>query len=66
MTSDGLIVLSAYASLAAQTTLLQRLPDCLNFTLDSGDLFFLLQTKKVSPELWQLHKELKTMEMSEA
>ena len=65
MRSDGLIVLSAYASLAAQT-LLQRLPACLNFTLDSGDLFFLLQRKKVSPELWQLHKVLKTMEMSEA
>ena len=31
-------VLVAYASLAASRTLLQQLPDCLNFTLDSEDL----------------------------
>ena len=32
-------VLIAYASLAASRTLLQRLLACLNFTLDSEDLF---------------------------
>ena len=32
-------VLAAYASLAASRTLLQRLLACLNFTLDSEDLF---------------------------
>ena len=32
-------VLVAYASLAASRTLLQRLLACLNFTLDSEDLF---------------------------
>ena len=32
-------VLLAYASLAASRTLLQRLLACLNFTLDSEDLF---------------------------
>ena len=46
-----LFVLVAYLSLAALRTLLQRLLACLNFTLDS--------------ELWQQHKQLKTMEMSE-
>ena len=33
-------VLLAYASLAASRTLLQQLLACLNFTLDSEDLFF--------------------------
>ena len=33
------LVLVAYASLAASRTLLQRLLACLNFTLDSEDLF---------------------------
>ena len=32
-------VLVAYASLAASRTLLQQLLACLNFTLDSDDLF---------------------------
>ena len=40
-------VLLAYASLAASRTILQRLLACLNFTLDSEDLFY---------ELWQQHK----------
>ena len=48
--------LLAYASLAASRTLFQWLLACLNFTLDSEDLFY---------ELWQQHKQLKTMEMSE-
>ena len=46
-------VLLAYASLEASRTLLQQLLACLNFTLD----FY---------ELWQQHKQVKTMEMSEA
>ena len=37
--SDGLFVLVVYASLAASRTLLQQLLACLNFTLDSEDLF---------------------------
>ena len=38
--------LVAYASLAAWTTLLQRLLPCLNFTLDSEDLFWWYKWKK--------------------
>ena len=59
-------VLVAYASLAASTTLLQRLLACLNFTLDSDDLFCWYKQKSDFFELWQQHKLLKTMEMSEA
>ena len=40
-------VLLAYASLAASRTLLQRVIVCLNFTLDSEDLSFLVQMKKI-------------------
>ena len=36
----GSFVLLGYARLAASKTLLQRLPDCLNFTLESKDLSF--------------------------
>ena len=39
-------VLLAYASLAASRTLLQRLLACLNFTLDSEDLFCWYKRKK--------------------
>ena len=39
-------VLLAYASLAASRTLLQRLLACLNFTLESEDLFFWYKRKK--------------------
>ena len=39
-------VLLAYASLAASRTLLQRLLACLNFTLDSEDLFCWYKQKK--------------------
>ena len=39
-------VLVAYASLAASRTLLQRLLACLNFTLDSKDLFCWYKRKK--------------------
>ena len=39
-------VLVAYASLAASRTLLQRLLTCLNFTLDSEDLFCWYKRKK--------------------
>ena len=61
-------VLVAYASLADWRTLLQRLRACLNFTLDSEVLFrWYMQKKKKKDfyELWQQHKLLKTMEMSE-
>ena len=40
-------VLLAYASLAASRTLLQQLLACLNFTLDSEDLFCWYKQKKV-------------------
>ena len=50
-------VLLAYASLAASRTLLQQLLACLNFTLDRKSDFY---------ELWHLHKQLKTMEVSKA
>ena len=58
-------VLLAYASLAASRTLLQRLLACLNFTLESEDLSFWYKQKSNLYELWQQHKQLKTMEMSE-
>ena len=41
-----LFVFVAYASLAASRTRLQRLLVCLNFTLDSEDLFCLNKRKK--------------------
>ena len=40
------VLLLAYASLAASRTLLQRLLACLNFTLDSEDLFSRFMRKK--------------------
>ena len=52
----GSFVLLAYASLTASRTLLQWLLACLNFTLEAEGFY----------ELWQQHKQLKTMEMSEA
>ena len=57
-------VLLAYASLAASRTLLQQLPACLNFTLDSEDLSFWYKSDLYG--LWQQHKHLKTMETREA
>ena len=39
-------VLLAYASLAAARTLWQQLLDCLNFTLDSEDLFYWYKQKR--------------------
>ena len=45
-------VLLAYASLAASRTLLQQLLACLNFTLDSEDLFCWYKQKKVF--LWTM------------
>ena len=61
----GSFVLVAYASLAASRTILQRLLPCLNFTLDSEDSVGI--NKKIDLyELWQQHKQLKTMKMSEA
>ena len=43
---DYSFVLVAYASLAVSKTLLQQLLVCLNFTLDSEDLFFWHKGKK--------------------
>ena len=60
------VVLLAYASLAASRRLLQRLLACLNFTLESQDLSFCANKKSDFCELWQQHKQLKTMEISEA
>ena len=44
--TTGSHVLSAYVVFAALRTLLQRLLACLNFTLDSGDLFLWQKQKK--------------------
>ena len=57
-------VLVAYASLAASRTLLQRSLACLNFTLLK---IYSVGTNEKSDfyGLWQQHKLLKTMEMSE-
>ena len=57
----GSLVLLAYASLAASRALLQRSPACLNFTLDSEDLLCWYKEKSDFYELWQQHKQLKTM-----
>ena len=57
MGSFGLV---AYANLAASRTLLQPQLACLNFTLDSEDLLCWYKW------VWQQHKQLKTMEISEA
>ena len=57
-------VLLAYASLAASRTLSQQLLACLNFSLDSEDLSFWYKESDFY-ELWQQHKLLKIMEMSE-
>ena len=64
MGSFGLV---AYASLEASRTLLQQLLACLNFTLDSEDLFYLVDTNEKTDfyKLWQQHRQLKVMEMSE-
>ena len=57
-------VLLAYASLAVSRTLLLRLLACLNVTLDSEDLFCWCKRKKKDfYDLWQQHKQLKTMEV---
>ena len=57
-------VLLAYASLATSRTLLQRLIAALNFVLDSEDLICTNKNND-SYELWQQHKQLKTMEMGQ-
>ena len=59
-------VLVAYENLPAPRTLLKQLLACLSFTLDSEDLFCWWKPKRDSYELWQQHKLLKTMELSEA
>ena len=58
-------VLVAYASLAASKTLLQQLLACLNFILDSKIYSVDANEESDSYELWQQHKQLKTMKMSE-
>ena len=58
-------VLIVYASLAALRTFLQRLLASLNFTLDSEDLSCWYKQKSDFHELWQQHKLLKTVKMSE-
>ena len=58
-------VLVAYASLAASRTFLQQLLACLNFTFDSEFYFVGTIKKNDFYKLWQQHKLLKTMEMSE-
>ena len=47
-------------------TLLEQLLACLNFTLESEDLSFWYKQKSDFYELWLQHKQLKTMEISQA
>ena len=54
-----------YAFFATSKTLLQWLKFCLKFTLDSEDSFYWYKGKSAFYKLWQQHKQLKTMEMSE-
>ena len=58
--------LLAFAILAASRTLLQWLLAYLKFTLEAEDLSIWYKQKSDFYELWQQHKLLKTMEMSEA
>ena len=62
---DSFIVL-AYASLTVSRTLSQWFLACLNFTLEPENLSFWYKQENDFYELWQLHKQLKTIEMSEA
>ena len=48
--------------LAASRTLLQQFLACLNFMLDSEDLFCCYKQKNDFYELWQRNKQLKNME----
>ena len=60
----GSFVLLAYESLAASRNLLQWSLGCMNLTSDSEDLFCWFKQKNYVHELWQQHKQLKTMEIS--
>ena len=55
-----------YATFAVSRTFLQQLLTCLNFAFYSE--VYSVDTSKKSDldELWQLHKQLKTMEMNDA
>ena len=64
--SNDSFVLLAYVSLATSRTLLEQLRTCLKFNFNSGDLSCWYKQKSDFYELWQQHKQLKTMEMSEA
>ena len=60
-------VLLSYAGLAASRTLLQQLLACLKFTLDSEYLLcWYKQNKNDFYKIWQQHKQLNPMEVSEA
>ena len=61
---DSFILLT-YGSLAASRTLLQCLPAFMIFTLDSEYLFTWYKQKSDFYELWQQHKQLKIMVISE-
>ena len=55
MGSNRHFFLLTYASLAASKILLQRLLACLNFTLDSEDLFCWYKRKKVKRAMAAAH-----------
>ena len=59
-------VLLVYANLAYSRTLLKQLLACPNFTLDSDLNPFGTNEESDFYELWHEHKQLKTMEISEA
>ena len=53
--------------MAASRTLLQQLLACLSFILESEDWYkFGTNERSDFYELWQQHKQLKTIEMNEA
>ena len=58
-------VLVAYASLATSRTLLKQFLACPNFNFRFRRFILLVQTEKKFYKLWQQHKQLKTMEISE-
>ena len=63
---DSFVLLS-YAGLAASRTLLQQLLACLKFNLDSEYLLcWYKQNKNDFYKIWQQHKQLNPMEVSEA
>ena len=56
----------SYPSLEASRTFFRRILAYMNFTLDSKDISVGKNKKSDFYELWQQHRQLRRMEMSEA